>query len=260
MNAENRAKGSGGRQVVEYGLQGSARRFRKRYLVIFLAIAIALGIKYCPVRIADLRYAHAQHQCCTFDAQDQLVYAVGRPADSTPPSDGKFQIDVRPGIDFGLIPKCWNEFWSCYDPHRRPLFEETIPTGIAVYLHERTRPSGEAVLVYIGVQRKARDKVELDCQFISKKTLLGPPAPFMSGETGVRFSSEQSEDLRIFGGRSDRNDSSRFTFNYAFGSEGGEVEGRLLDVKGDTDMPARTRVVLKVLSGPAKVGGSREGF
>jgi hypothetical protein len=156
-----------------------------------------------------------------------------------------YQLILHPPSKEDLI-RAWMDFdGSLGNPGTEP------DARFLSYMHERGTGNNPSRLVILaGAWYGARNGVELEADVYERS--YSSPGKQLSGRwnerrgTSLRIRSpDKSPTLRLFAGRSDPNDASRFTLRYETATGNGTIEGRL---------SADDTVMLRVLDGPIVPG------
>jgi len=231
---------------LEYAPQPAAwawRRRRRKWIVLVALLAGAAFVGWVKRRDVERlvyqgRLLYAQHRCLTFDPPgERVVYeedaakVVGLLSDS----------HYRPALGADGKPKAalwWPEVARGWPEMSR--YEWVPGRSGMIFMHELKTPKGRRLLVFATAEYPeiAPDAVDIRVQAVEPATwrrrsnsahgiAAGFIKPPLDRTSGLR--QDNLPPVRIYAGRLDPTDASRFTANYEGGGHRGYMEVRVLD-------------------------------
>jgi hypothetical protein len=188
------------------------RRVRKLVVPAILLGFVVSAVWWAPPLWDRTQVWYWQRRCAAYQAAPGTIVSSKSVA---PPSNGAAPADVS------LVPAEWSRFYNLVSP---PGF---ISDGTA-FLHERRRPSGEAVLVAVDVVRGAvPPALEFRVRAFRPGNLVRKP---LQVQDDVKFISVPApSEYRVYGGTADPDDTAHFQFRYDFAGHTSRIDGWVRD-------------------------------
>jgi len=220
------------------------RRATRRILYGFVAaVVVMVGLKYGPLVLRLGSMIYWQRQCASYASPAGTIVYSNDPADV-------------PTLRAGGCSTAWPG-WFFPNPYAvRPnlpfqslsntnSLNALVATPVA-FLHGRETPSGGARIVAIQYAPGAADPFNrLFFSYYMQKTGL---AGGQSGKPGANTTALEmflgpSDRVRLYDGRPDPNDATRFTIDYDFNGVRGTIDGQVNDDETVTLTPRAGRIV-----------------